>query len=98
MLMPRATSGAQAGHEDDQRGCQEAAARLRREHQGWIIIWLTAESQFRAYGRLPGSRRDTTLSAATSINLAAQISQAEQAARRPARARRDGQGKGHDHS
>jgi hypothetical protein len=81
MLMPHTTSDRQPDHEDDQQHCEELAARLRQEHQGWIIIWLAAHHEFRAYRRLPGARRDITLSAATDSDLAAQISRAEQAAR-----------------
>jgi hypothetical protein len=82
-------SGSQIGDEEDQWRWEEAA-RLRREHPGWTIIWLAADSQFRAYRRLPGTRRDTVLSAATGSGLAAQIGRAEQAVGLPARARRDG--------
>ena len=55
------------------------AARPRREHRGWLIIWLGAEQCFRAYRRLPGARRDTALSAATAGEMADLIGQAEQA-------------------
>ena len=73
-----------------QRVCREdarwqEAAHLRRERRGWIIIWLAPENCFRAYRRLPGARRDTALSAATSTEMANLTGQAEQAAARPAR-------------
>jgi hypothetical protein len=55
------------------------ATRLRAEHRAWIVIWLAADQCFRAYRRLPGTRRDTALSAATADDLAAQITAAEQA-------------------
>jgi hypothetical protein len=87
--MPDATSNGQPNDEVDQRHWEEAA-QLRGEHREWIIIWLSAHSQFRAYRRLPGTRRDTVVSAATTSDLAAQISQAEQAARTSPHARRDG--------
>ncbi len=89
--MPDATTNGQRNNEVDQRHWGEAAE-LRGEHQGWIVIWLAAYSQFRAYRRLPGTRRDTVLSATTSSDLAAQISQAEQAARTPPHTRPDGPG------
>jgi hypothetical protein len=92
MLMPFTTSDSQADHEDDERHCDELAARLRQEHRGWIIIWLAADRQFRAYRSLPGTRRVTTLSAATGSDLAAQIRQAEHAARASCRPRRNGHG------
>jgi hypothetical protein len=63
----------------------QEAARLRREHSGWVVIWLAAEDRYRAYRRLPGARRDTALSAATPGEMAELIGQAEQAAARPER-------------
>jgi hypothetical protein len=72
------TPGSQA--QQDQDACWREAARLRTEHRGWIIIWLAPENCYRAYRRLPGARRDTDLSAATSAEMTALIGQAEQAA------------------
>jgi hypothetical protein len=74
--------------EVDERHWEEAA-KLRGEHRGWIIIWLSADQEFRAYRRLPGTRRDTTLSAPTGSDLSAMISQAEQAVRMPPQGRRN---------
>jgi hypothetical protein len=45
-----------------------------------VIIWLAPIQRFRAYARLPGTRRDLTLTADTPDHLAAGITQAEQAA------------------
>jgi hypothetical protein len=70
------------------------AAQLRARHRGWVVVWLARMSEFRAYRRLPGARRDTALSAATAGDLAAQITAAEQAARarqNPGRLAPDGQ-------
>jgi hypothetical protein len=64
------------------------SAQLRHDHVGWAVIWLAEAGEFRAYGRLPGARRDTALSAATAGELAALIAQAEQSARTAA-TRRD---------
>ena len=76
---------ASAARQDDD-ACWGEAARLRREYRGWIVIWLAPENCYRAYRRLPGTRRDTALSAATAAEMAAQISDAERAgAARPAR-------------
>jgi len=69
---------------DDDARWREAA-RLRSQFRGWIIIWLAAENCYRAYRRLPGARRDTAISAATSGQMANLIGQAEQASARPAR-------------
>jgi hypothetical protein len=55
------------------------AARLREKFGGWVVVWLAREEEFRAYRRLPGARRDTTLAAATSGELAAKIQAAERA-------------------
>jgi hypothetical protein len=81
MTAPRATGERAAAGQD--AGRWRDAARLRSEFRGWIVIWLAAENQFRAYRRLPGARRDTALSAATVADLAVQISQAEQARPHP---------------
>jgi hypothetical protein len=62
----------------------QQAAQLRAEHKRWIIVWLAPENCFRAYRRMPGARRDTALSAATSAEMASLIAQAEQVARAPA--------------
>ena len=66
---------------DDDADRWREAARLRREHAGWVIIWIGPAGEFRAYRRLPGARRDTALAAATPEGLADQISHAEQASR-----------------
>jgi hypothetical protein len=75
------TPGSQARQDED--ACWREAARLRAEHRSWIIIWLAAEHCFRAYRRLPGARRDTAISAATSGEMADLIGRAEQATRTP---------------
>jgi hypothetical protein len=56
------------------------AARVRREHPRWVVIWLAPIQRFRAYARLPGARRDTALTARTPAGLAGLITHAEQAA------------------
>jgi hypothetical protein len=55
------------------------AAQLRGMFRGWIVIWLASEGEFRAYRRLPGTRRDTALTATTSEQMSAAIRQAEKA-------------------
>jgi hypothetical protein len=77
------TPASVARQDDDM--CWREAARLRREHRGWIVIWLAPENCYRAYRRLPGARRDTALSAATPAEMATLIGHAEQAATQPAR-------------
>jgi hypothetical protein len=59
--------------------CWREAARLRSEHKHWVIIWLASAGQYRAYRRMPGARRDTSLAASTPEDLAAQIAQVEHA-------------------
>jgi len=66
-------------------GCWREAARLRREHRGWIVVWLARENCYRAYRRMPGARRDSALSAPTASDMAKQITQADKAAARRAR-------------
>ena len=75
------TPGAGSPAKQEEDACWREAARLRAEHRCWIVIWLAAEGCYRAYRRLPGARRDTALSAATSGEMADLIGQAEQAAR-----------------
>ena len=77
-----AQAPARAARPDDADRCDQAA-RLRREFRGWIVIWLARDRQYKAYRRMPGPRRDTALAAAMPEALAAQITQAEQAAPRP---------------
>jgi hypothetical protein len=67
--------------QQDEAARWREAARLRAEHRRWIVIWLAPENCFRAYARLPGARRDTAISAATSAQMAELIGQAEQTAR-----------------
>jgi hypothetical protein len=74
--------GEQPASPDNADRWQEAA-RLRREHPGWTVAWLAPEGEFRAYPRLPGTRRDAALTAPTTAGLAAQITRAEQAAPGP---------------
>ncbi len=78
ITVPGNTPASQGREEED--ACWREAARLRREHRGWIIVWLAAENCYRAYRRLPGARRDTAISAPTPAEMAALIGQAEQAA------------------
>ena len=73
--------------EGDDARCWREAARLRREHPGWVVLWLDRTREYRAY-RLTRARRDSVLTAATPGDLVAQIGQAEQAARTPPATRR----------
>lgn len=65
-----------AGGRDAARWREAAQLRSARPH--WVIIWLAPAGEFRAYRRLPGTRRDTTVSAATAEDLAEAIQHAEQ--------------------
>jgi S-adenosyl methyltransferase len=83
----KTAAAARGATADEDAACWEQAARLRAEHRGWVVIWLSGEARFRAYRRLHGARRDTALSAATAGEMAAQITQAEQALLRRAKDR-----------
>jgi hypothetical protein len=65
--------------------CWREAARLRREHRAWIVIWLARDNCYRAYRRTAGACRDTALSAPTARDMAKQIRQADKTTARRAR-------------
>ena len=65
--------------------CWGEAARLRREHRAWIVIWLARDNCYRAYRRTPGARCDTVLSAPTARDMAKQITRADKTAAQRAR-------------
>ena len=73
------------GDIDADAKCWQEAARLRREHRAWVVVWLAREHCYKAYKRMPGARRDTALSATTAGDMATQICRAEKAAARPGR-------------
>ena len=57
MTVPGTSAGGQlTADADDDAHCWREAARLRREHAGWVIIWLAPAGEYRAYRRLPGTR------------------------------------------
>jgi hypothetical protein len=58
---------------DDDAACWRHAERLRREHPPWVVIWIAQAREYRAY------RRSVTLTAETPDDLAAQITQEQQA-------------------
>ena len=62
----------------DDADCWKEAARLRREHPGWVVIWLGRTREYRAY-RLSQARRDIALAAQAPEDLDAKIRQAERA-------------------
>jgi hypothetical protein len=66
---------------EDARRWREAA-RLRREHPGWVVLWLDRTREFRAY-RLRRARHDRVLTAGTPADLVAQIGEAERAVGTP---------------
>ena len=85
---PDSVDQAAAAETADDAACWREAARLRREHRSWVVIWLARERCYKAYKRMPGARRDTALSAPTSRDMAKKITQADKAAARRAPDRR----------
>jgi len=71
----------------DDEGWRQAAARIRREHPGFVVIWVARLGKFRAWP-LIRAPRGTVLTAETPDEMAAQMAGLEQAAQ----ARRAGQG------
>ena len=73
--------GGQSAAADD-AGRRRAAARIRREHPGWVVIWAARAGRYSAYP-LFRAPRGTVATAATPDELAAQMDQIQQAARSP---------------
>jgi hypothetical protein len=63
----------------DEAARWRAAARLRREHPRWVVIWLASAAAYRAYP-LFRAPRETAVTAATPEQLAAEMDQLQQAA------------------
>jgi hypothetical protein len=55
MIAPQGPAPGDQSAEDEDTWCWREAARLRGEHRGWVVIWLSTAREFRAYGRLPGA-------------------------------------------
>jgi hypothetical protein len=68
------TGGPVAAFGDDPDRWREVE-RLRNEHPDWVIIWLAATGEFRAY-RLSEARPADGLTAITAAGLTEQISRA----------------------
>jgi len=85
MRSAHSTGSQPASETSADAGCWREAARLRREHRGWIVIWLARDNCYRAYRRTPGARHDTALSAPTAADMAKRISRADKATARRAR-------------
>jgi hypothetical protein len=66
---------------DDEPAHRQAAAQLRRERPRWVVFWLGRTGQYRAWP-LFRAPRGTSLTADTAEQMAAQMDEAEQAARR----------------
>jgi len=64
----------------DEAGRRREAARIRREHPGWVVIWVARAGRYCAYP-LFRAPRGTALAAATPDELAAQMDRIQQAAR-----------------
>ena len=78
--------------EDNQAAHHEAAAQIRRQHPGWVTVWVAHLGCYRAYP-LFRAPRGTVLTAGTPNELATQIDQIEQAAgRQPGKPRDMGTG------
>jgi hypothetical protein len=67
---------------DDDAARRQAAAQIRDQRPGWIVIWAAPMGRYRAYP-LFRAPRDTCLTAQTLTEMIAQMDQVEQTARRP---------------
>ncbi len=77
---PLAAGSGGAGDEDESR--RRAAAEIRRQHPGFVVIWAASLGRFRAWP-LIRAPRGTVLTAQTPGELTAQMEWLEQAARSP---------------
>jgi hypothetical protein len=79
------TPGRHDAESDDDAACWEAAARVRRQRPGWVVIWVARKGQYQArplFRAAPG----TVATAVTPEGLTAQMETIQQAARsRPLR-------------
>lgn len=66
----------------DDAGRRREAARIRREHPGWVVIWAARSGRYCAYP-LFRAPRGTVLTEAAPDELAAQMDRIQQAARGP---------------
>lgn len=71
------------GQSENEAAQWEAAARVRQERPGWVVIWLARKGEFRARP-LFRAPPDTVAIGATTEELTAQMDQIYQAAGRPA--------------
>lgn len=69
---------------DDDAARWQAAKQVRFEHPQWVVIWIARTAQFQAYPNF-AAPRGTAPTARTAEDLAAQMEQIEQAARKPRR-------------
>jgi hypothetical protein len=67
---------------DDDAARRRAAAQIRDQRPGWIVIWAAPAGRFRAWP-LFRAPRGTSLTAQTPEEMSAQMDQVEQAAREP---------------
>jgi hypothetical protein len=67
---------------DDETARWQAVADIRREHPEWVTIWVARSSRYRAWPLFRAPRR-TSLTAQAPDELAQQMDQVEQHARRP---------------
>jgi hypothetical protein len=73
---------AQIPHADDVAQHEAAAAALRQERPGWVVIWLARKGEFRVRP-LFRAPPDTVATGANTEELTAQMDEIEQAARSP---------------
>jgi hypothetical protein len=67
---------------DDNAVRRQAAAQIRRQRPGWVVIWAAPAGRYRAWP-LFRAPRGTSLTAQTPQEMTAQMDQVEQGARRP---------------
>jgi hypothetical protein len=81
MTGPPQPATGEAAAPDAEAACRRAAAQIRQERSGWVVIWVGWMGRYRAWP-LFRAPRDTCLTARTPDELIAQMDEAEEAVRR----------------
>jgi hypothetical protein len=69
--------------------CWETAALIRRDHPGWVVVWIARKAEYQAWP-LFRAPRGTVATAATAQELITRMDRVQQASRRRRKQRSGG--------